>query len=93
LLAHASFKKRSGTPISELAYLLVLWTCLKIDPIGMFARESPKTFPLAQKDAYPTEASLAVKKDFVACLRPSRAKVYPGKSGYPRQLYSQPDSA
>jgi len=51
LLARAGFKKRSGTPISDLVYLLMLWTWLKVDSIGMFARESLKAFSFAQKDA------------------------------------------
>jgi hypothetical protein len=48
LLARAGFKKRSGTPIGELVHLLMLWTWLKVGSIGMFARESLKTFSLAQ---------------------------------------------
>lgn len=50
-MARASFKKRSGTPIGDLVYLLMLWTWMKVDSIGMFARESLKAFSLAQKDA------------------------------------------
>jgi hypothetical protein len=40
LLNKAGFSKRSGTPIYELVYVLVLWVWLKKDSIGMFARES-----------------------------------------------------
>jgi hypothetical protein len=40
LLNKAGFSKRSGTPIYELIYVLVLWVWLKKDSIGMFARES-----------------------------------------------------
>jgi hypothetical protein len=40
LLNKAGFSKRSGTPIYELFYVLVLWVWLKKDSIGMFARES-----------------------------------------------------
>jgi hypothetical protein len=40
LLNKAGFSKRSGAPIYELIYVLVLWGWLKKDSIGMFARES-----------------------------------------------------
>jgi hypothetical protein len=40
LLNKAGFSKRSGTPIYELVYVLVLWVWIKKDSIGMFARES-----------------------------------------------------
>ena len=40
LLSRAGFKKRSGTPIHEVIYTLVLWVWLKKDSIGMFARDS-----------------------------------------------------
>lgn len=40
LLSKASFSKRSGTPIHELVYVLILWVWLKKDTIEMFSRES-----------------------------------------------------
>jgi hypothetical protein len=45
LLNKAGFSKRSGTPIYELVYVLVLWVWLKKDSIGMFARESSNIIP------------------------------------------------
>jgi len=51
LLSKAGFSKRSGTPIYELVYVLVLWVWLKKDTIGMFARESLQYFTTAEKDA------------------------------------------
>ncbi|MDP3389652.1 MAG: hypothetical protein Q8S48_06780, partial [Methylococcaceae bacterium] len=39
LLSRAGFNKRSGTPIHEVIYGLMLWIWLKKDSIGMFARE------------------------------------------------------
>ena len=39
LLSKAGFSKRSGTPIYELVYVLILWVWLKKDTIGMFSRE------------------------------------------------------
>jgi hypothetical protein len=40
LLNKAGFSKRSGAPIYELVYVLVLWVWLKKDSIGMFARDT-----------------------------------------------------
>jgi len=51
LLSRAGFSKRSGTSIDELIYCLMLWVWLKVDSIGMFARESLQTFSQARKDA------------------------------------------
>jgi len=51
LLCRAGFRKRSGTPIHELIYCLMLWVWLKVDSIGLFARESLQTFSQARKDA------------------------------------------
>ena len=51
LLSRAGFHKRSGTPIHELVYCLTLWVGLKVDSIGLFARESLNTFSTAEKDA------------------------------------------
>ncbi|MGZ4954430.1 MAG: transposase [Methylobacter sp.] len=39
LLSRAGFNKRSGTPMHEVIYGLMLWIWLKKDSIGMFARE------------------------------------------------------
>ena len=51
LLNRSGFKKRSGTPISEIIYILVLWVWLKKDSISMFAQESLEHFTHAEKDA------------------------------------------
>jgi SRSO17 transposase len=50
-LKRLGFHKRSGTPSHELVFALMIWVWLKVDSIGMFARESLKTFSLASKDA------------------------------------------
>ena len=51
LLNRVGFIKRSGTPMHELVYCLVLWVCLKAGSLGLFARESLQTFSEAEKDA------------------------------------------
>jgi SRSO17 transposase len=51
LLNKSGFKKRSGTPISNLIYILVLWVWLKKDSIAMFAQESLQHFTTTEKDA------------------------------------------
>lgn len=40
LLARAGFSKRSGLPVHEVVYALVLWIWLKKESIGMFARDA-----------------------------------------------------
>ena len=45
------FHKRSGTSAHELVYCLMIWVWLRLDSIGMFARESLRTFSSAEKDA------------------------------------------
>ena len=39
ILSRAGFSKRSGAPISEVIFNLMLWLWLKKESIGMFARE------------------------------------------------------
>jgi len=51
LLNCSGFSKRSGIPISDLVYILILWVWLKKDSIAMFAQESLQHFSHAQKDA------------------------------------------
>jgi len=51
LLNRSGFSKRSGTPISDLVYVLILWVWLKKDSIAMFSQESLQHFAHAQKDA------------------------------------------
>jgi hypothetical protein len=51
LLSQSGFKKRTGTPVTEVVYLLLLWVWLKANSIGMFSRESLLSFSAARKDA------------------------------------------
>lgn len=51
LLNRSGFRKRSGTPASEVVYLLLLWVWLKVDSIAMFSKESLRSFSVAKKDA------------------------------------------
>jgi hypothetical protein len=39
VLSRAGFNKRSGTPMSEVMFCLMLWLWLQKESIGMFARE------------------------------------------------------
>ena len=39
VLSRAGFTKRSGTPMSDVMFSLMLWLWLQKDSIGMFARE------------------------------------------------------
>lgn len=50
-LNRIGFHKRSGTAAHELVYCLMIWVWLRLDSVGMFARESLRTFTLAEKDA------------------------------------------
>ncbi len=50
-LNRIGFPRRSGTSAHELVYCLMIGVWLKVDSIGMFARESLKTFSCAGKDA------------------------------------------
>lgn len=50
-LNRLGFHKRSGTQAAELVYCLMIWVWLKVDSIGMFARESLQTFSRAERDA------------------------------------------
>jgi hypothetical protein len=51
LLVQSGFKKRSGTPATDVVYLLMRWVLLKVDTVGMFSRESLLSFSAAKKDA------------------------------------------
>jgi SRSO17 transposase len=50
-LNRLGFHKRSGAPANEVVYALMVWVWLKVDSVGMFARESLKTYSQASKDA------------------------------------------
>lgn len=51
LLKQARFSKRSGSPVSDVVYLLLLWVWLKADSIAMFSRESLQSFSITKRDA------------------------------------------
>lgn len=51
LLSRIGFQKRSGTPVNEVMFCLMLWVWLKANSVGMFARESMSTFSAASRDA------------------------------------------
>ena len=51
LLRQAKFTKRSGTPVSEVVYLLMLWVWLKVDSVAMFSKDALLSFSAAKKDA------------------------------------------
>lgn len=50
LIQQAGFKKRTGLPIEQVIYLLILWVWLKADSIGMFARDLMQCFGQRNKD-------------------------------------------
>ena len=50
LLSCLGFQKRSGTPVNEVMFCLMLWVWLKGNSVGMFARESLCTFSAASRD-------------------------------------------
>jgi hypothetical protein len=50
MLSQSGFKKRTGTPVTEVVYLLLLWVWLKANSIGMFSRESLLSFSVARKE-------------------------------------------
>ncbi|MCP4254016.1 MAG: transposase [Candidatus Scalindua sp.] len=51
MLRQANFSKRSGTPVGDITYLLMLWVWLKVDSVGMFSRDALLSFSTAKKDA------------------------------------------
>jgi hypothetical protein len=51
LISRTGFHKRSGRPAQELVYCLLLWVFVKVDSIGLFARESLRSYCAAEKDA------------------------------------------
>ena len=50
LLYRSGFHKRSGVPINEVMFCLMLWVWVKVNSISMFSRESLGTFSTAGKD-------------------------------------------
>ena len=51
MLRQAKFSKRSGTSVSDITYLLMLWVWLKVDSVAMFSRDALLSFSAAKKDA------------------------------------------
>ena len=51
MLRQANFSKRSGTPVGDVTYLLMLWVWLKVDSVAMFSRDALLSFSAAKKDA------------------------------------------
>ena len=50
LIQRAGFKKRSGVPVTDSVFLLLLWQWIDVSSIAVFARHSLKTFSDAKKD-------------------------------------------
>ena len=51
MLCQSKFNKRSGTPVSDVVYLLMLWVWLKVDSVAMFSKDALLSFSIAKKDA------------------------------------------
>jgi hypothetical protein len=51
MLRQANFSKRSGTPVGDITYLLMLWVWLKVDSVAMFSRDTLLSFSAAKKEA------------------------------------------
>ena len=51
LLSRVGFQKRSGTPVNEVMFCLMLWVWLKSNSVAMFTRESMSTFSASGRDA------------------------------------------
>ena len=50
-LKRLGFAKRSGMSADQVVYCLMMWVWLSVDSVGMFARNSLKTFASGSKDA------------------------------------------
>jgi len=50
LIQRAGFKKRSGVPVVDSVFLLVLWKWIAASSIAVFAKQSLKVFSEAKKD-------------------------------------------
>lgn len=50
LIQQAGFKKRTGVPVADAVFLLILWKWIDVSSIAVFARRSLKTFSDAKKD-------------------------------------------
>lgn len=50
LIEKAGFKKRTGVPVTEAIFLLMLWKWINVSSIAVFCRQSLSTFSGAKKD-------------------------------------------
>ena len=50
LIQRAGFKKRTGVPVTDAIFLLVLWKWINVSSIAVFCRQSLNTFSVAKKD-------------------------------------------
>lgn len=50
LLQRCRFQKRSGIPVNDVVYSLMLWVWLKVNSVSLFSRESLGTFCAGGKD-------------------------------------------
>ena len=50
LLQRCGFQKRSGVPVNDVVYCLMLWVWLKVNSVSLFSRESLGTFCSGSKD-------------------------------------------
>ena len=50
LIKKSGFKKRSGLPIEQVLYLLIIWVWLKADSIAMFSKTMMESFGAKNKD-------------------------------------------
>ena len=50
LLQRCGFQKRSGVPVNDVVYCLMLWVWLKVNSVSLFSRESLGTFCSGGKD-------------------------------------------
>jgi len=50
LIQRSGFKKRSGAPVIDSVFLLVLWKWIDVSSIAVFAKQSLKVFSEAKKD-------------------------------------------
>ena len=50
LIQRAGFKKRTGVPVTDAIFLLVLWKWINVSSIAVFCRQSLNTFSIAKKD-------------------------------------------
>ncbi|MCF6299328.1 MAG: hypothetical protein L3J01_05560 [Thiomicrorhabdus sp.] len=50
LIQRSGFKKRSGVPVVDSVFLLILWKWINVSSISIFAKQSLEVFSDAKKD-------------------------------------------